>query len=221
MASLFSNFIRKNCITLLKFRKTSAVVSISCRLGKRKNVVRVASHLSESVDLRKRESNRRQHSKKFPYPVVAVLGIIAANYKDKEEEDSSATDVASQSQSQSVTPSSSHHEERIANGRFTKAARGTPKSLVRMREGYKTHTAKRKLEFEDGTDENEPPSRCQTRSTEADFQRKESIPHGTRLIDLDTFRGNLESCIHCRSGPLSFHNVMDEETTWAWPVHLS
>ncbi|KAJ7382536.1 hypothetical protein OS493_034427, partial [Desmophyllum pertusum] len=153
------NFIRKNCISLLKFRKTSAVVSISCRLGKRKNVVRVASHLSESVDFRKRESNRRQHSKKFPYPVVAVLGIIAANSKDKEEEDSSATDVTSQSQSQSqtVTPSSLHHEERIANGRFTKAARGTPKSLVRMREGYKTHTAKRKLEFEDGTDENEPP----------------------------------------------------------------
>lgn len=167
MATLFCNFVRvrKNYIprvsSLLKFRKRSAAVSSSCRLDNRKNVVRaVASQLSESVDFNRGESNRQQ--RKFPYKVISVLGIMTAN-NEEEEEDSSAThDV---SQDQTVTPFSSHHGKRNANGRFAKAATRN-KSLVQMREGYKTYTAKRKLEFENDTDENEPPSRRRTRSTE-------------------------------------------------------
>ena len=89
--------------------------------------------------------------------------------------------------------------------------------------------AKRKLDFEKTTDENEPPSKRNIRSTrvctavilylqknfvksikhafivfigniecvlQAAAEKEEALPHGTRLIDLDTFRKRLQSCTH-------------------------
>jgi len=96
--------------------------------------------------------------------LFAVLGIAAASSNDTEENDSPPTSSVSESLSAPSFPLSLH-EKRGANGRFTKAAKGTPKILMKMRQGYQKYTAKRKLDFENYTDENQPPSKRNTRST--------------------------------------------------------
>ncbi|CAH3030571.1 unnamed protein product [Porites evermanni] len=86
--------------------------------------------------------------------------------------------------------------------------------MALMQQGYQNYMAKRKLDFENITDENEPPSKRNTRSTQvstaAAAEKEAALPDGTRLIDLDTFRKRLQSCTHCQSGPLSFYSVGDE-----------
>ncbi|XP_020619174.1 uncharacterized protein LOC110056952 [Orbicella faveolata] len=84
------------------------------------------------------------------------------------------------------------------------------KNIGPMREASKSWSAKRKLVLESATDENKPPSKCQTRGAKAAMLQEESVPHGTRLIDLDVFHQNIKQCHFCHSGPLSFCNVKNE-----------
>ena len=126
--------------------------------GKRENVTRVTSLFStESVDRRKRESYRN-HDIKFLY-VYSVFGLVslaAANLNNKEGGNSPSSSLISQS----LSLSPSHHVKRSANGHFTKpTTKATPKNLDHMRCGYRNYIAKRKLEFENCTDKNEPPSK--------------------------------------------------------------
>ena len=66
-----------------------------------------------------------------------------------------------------TTPSSpSHQIKRSASGHFAKAAKGTSNKMALMQQGYQNYMAKRKLDFENITDENEPPSKRNTRSTQ-------------------------------------------------------
>ena len=95
--------------------------------------------------------------------LFAVLGVVVATLKDKEQENSPLV-----SECKNLTATSSNRE-RTLDGRFTKASKGTNKKLDQMREGYKNFVAKRKLELENFTDESEPPSEVckrQTRSSE-------------------------------------------------------
>ena len=166
MASLFRNIVRIKFTKLLEARNASVFVCIRHCFGKRRNITRVASLFStESVGYQKRESNYRKHHIKFPYvySVFGAVSLAAANLNDKEGGNSLSSSLTSQS----LSPSPSCREKRGANGRFTKpGAKGTPKSLEHMRRGYQNYTAKRKLEFGNCIDENEPPSKRETRSTQ-------------------------------------------------------
>ena len=166
MASLFRNIVWIKPTKLLEAGNASFFVCMGRCFGKRRNVTGVASVFStESVDFRKRESNYRKHHIKFSYvySVFGAVSLAAANSNDKE----GGTTPSSSLTSQSLTPSPSHHEKRGANGRFTKpGVKGTSKNLEHMRRGYKNYTVKRKLEFGNSIDENAPPSKRETRSTQ-------------------------------------------------------
>ena len=96
--------------------------------------------------------------------VFAAFGMAAASSKYTEVVNSPPTSLVSQSLSQSPFASPLHHRNRSVNGHFTKAAKETQENLVQIRQGYKNYVAKRKLEFENCTDENEPPRKRNTRS---------------------------------------------------------
>ena len=101
-----------------------------------------------------------------------------------------------------------------SNGRFAKSTEKDLRANLhykKLKEGFKSWAAKRKLEFENSSDENEPPSKCLARAAEVRFEMRdllliiitllsECIPHGSRIIDLDIFRDNLKQCCHCQRG---------------------
>ena len=163
MASLFRNIVRLKFTKLLEARNASVFVCMGRCFDKIRNITRVASVFStESVNYR--ESNYRKHHSDFPY-VYSVFGLVslaAANLNDKKGGNSPSSLT-----SQSHSPSPSNHVKRSANGRFTKpGAKGTPKNLEHARRGYQNYIAKRKLEFGNCIDENEPPCKRETRSTQ-------------------------------------------------------
>ena len=151
MASLFRTIVRLKFTKLLEARNASVFVCMGCCFGK------------ISVNYRKRESNYCKHHIKFAY-VYSVFGLVilaAVNLNDKEGGNSTSSLT-----SQSHSPSPSNNVKRSANGRFTKPGeKGTPKNLEHVRHGYQNYIAKRKLEFGNCIDENEPPSKRETRST--------------------------------------------------------
>ena len=165
MASLFRNIVRLKFTKLLEARNASVFVCMGCCFGKIRNITRVASVFStESVNYRKRDSNYRKHHIKFPY-VYSVFGSVslaAVNLNDKKGGNSPSSLT-----SQSHSPSPSNHVKRSANGRFTKPGeKRTPKNLEHVRRGYQKYIAKRKLGFGNCIDENELPSKRETRSTQ-------------------------------------------------------
>ena len=199
MASHFRAIVRLKFTKLLEARNACVFVRMGRCFGNTRNIARVASVFStESQNYRKREYNYRKHHIKVPYvySMIGSVSLAAANVNDKEGGNSPSSLT-----SQSSSPSPSNHIKRSANGRFTKhGAKGTPKNLEHARRGYQNYIAKRKLEFGNCIDENEPPYKRKTRSTQAATEREEAIPRGTRFIDLDVFRESLESCTHCQSG---------------------
>ena len=163
-ASLFRNIVRKNFINLREARNARRLASIDRRFRKRKDVyIQVTCYLSQSIDLCEREWYHKQR-RNFPNIVLAVFGMAAASSQDTEEGNSPPKSLVSQSLSHSPFVSPLHHGKRSANGCFTKAAKVTKKKLVQMRQGYKNYVAKRKLQFENCTDGNEPPPKRNTRS---------------------------------------------------------
>ena len=167
MASHFRDIVRLKFTKLLEARnaKVHVFVCIGRCLGKIRNIARVACVFStESENYRKREYNFRKHHITFPYvhSMIGSVSLAAANVNDKEGGNSPPPLTR-----QSSSPSPSNHVNRSANGRFTKhGAKGTPKNLEHMRQGYQNYIAKRKLEFGNCIDENEPPSRRETRRTQ-------------------------------------------------------
>ena len=163
MASLFRNIVRLKFTKLLEARNASVFVCMGRCFDKIRNITRVAGVFStESVNYR--ESYYRKHHSKFPYEysVFGLVSLAAANLNDKEGGNSPSSLT-----SQSHSPSPSNHVKRSGNGRFTKpGAKGTPKNLEHARRGYQNYIAKRKLEFGNRIDENEPLSKRETRSTQ-------------------------------------------------------
>ena len=166
MASLLRKIARKNFVNFVKARRLASFRQTFIK----GDVLRVLSNLPAFIDphnRHKRESHRKQR-RNFPCTLFAVLGIAAATSHNTEED---FLPTSSVSQSLSVTtpssPSSpSHQVKRSASGRFAKAAKGTPNKMALMQQGYRNYMAKRKLDFENITDENEPPSKRNTRSTQ-------------------------------------------------------
>ena len=165
MASHFRDIVRIKFTKLLDARNASVFVCKGRCFGKIRNIARVASVFStESENYRKREYNYRKQHIKFPcvYSMVGSVSLAAANVNDKEGGNSPPSLT-----SQSSSPSPSNHVKRSAYGRFTKhGAKGTPKNLEHMRRGYQNYIAKRKLDFGNCIDENEPPSQRETRITQ-------------------------------------------------------
>ena len=164
MASLLRNIARKNFVNFLEVLKARRSVSFGQTFIKGDNVLRVSSNLPAFIDPHKRESHRNQR-RNFPYTLFAVLGIAAAT-SNNTEEDSLPTSSVSQSLSVTTPSSPLHQVKRSASGRFAKAAKGTSNKMALMQQGYRNYMAKRKLDFETITDENEPPSKRNTRSTQ-------------------------------------------------------
>ena len=163
MASLLRKFARKNFVNFVNARRLASFRQ-TCIKG---DVLPVSSNLPAFIDphnRHKRESHRKQR-RNFPYTLFAVLGIAAAT-PNNTEEDSLPTSSVSQSLSVTTPPSSSHQVKRNASGRFAKAGKGTSNKMALMQQGYRNYMAKRKLDFENITDENEPPSKRNTRSTQ-------------------------------------------------------
>ena len=155
MASLFTNFLRIDCKKLLKIGRD------------KKCFLRVACHLPESLDPRKREREHSKQRTKFPHQVFAVAGIVAAS--DDETLDQNKEEGPEKSAVTQTTASTSHagHRDKRNNSGHFKKAEGTPKNLARMREGYTKYVTKRKLQYSDDCkDENERPSKRQRRRTE-------------------------------------------------------
>ena len=163
MAFLLRNIARKNFFNFLEVLKVRRSVSFRQTFIKG-DVLRVSSNLPAFIDPHKRESHRKQR-RNFPYTLFAVLGIAAAT-SNNTEEDSLPTSSVSQSLSVTTPSSPSHQVKRSASGRFAKAAKGTSNKMALMQQGYRNYMAKRKLDFENITDENEPPSKRNTRSTQ-------------------------------------------------------
>ena len=165
MASHFRDIVRIKFTKLLDARNASVFVCMGSCFGKIRNIARVASVFStESENYRKREYNYRKQHIKFPcvYSMIGSVSLAAANVNDKEGGNSPPSLT-----SQSSSPSPSNHVKRSAYGRFTKhGAKGTPNNLEHMRRGYQNYIAKRKLDFGNCIDENEPPSKRETRSTQ-------------------------------------------------------
>ena len=163
MASFLRKFTRKNFVNFVNARRLASFRQTFIK----GDVLPVSSNLPAFIDphnRHKRESHRKQR-RNFPYTLFAVLGIGAAT-PNNTEEDSLPTSSVSQSLSVTTPPSSSHRVKRSASGRFAKAAKGTPNKMALMQQGYRNYMAKRKLDFENITDENEPPSKRNTRSTQ-------------------------------------------------------
>ena len=164
-ASHFRDIVRIKYTKLLEARNASVFVCMGRCFGKIRNISRVASAFStESENYRKREYNYRKQHIKFPcvYSMIGSVSLAAANVNDKEGGNSPPSLT-----SQSSSPSPSNHVKRSAKGRFTKhGAKGTPKNLEHMRRGYQSYIAKRKLDFGNCIDENEPLPKRETRSTQ-------------------------------------------------------
>ena len=138
---------------------------MGCCFGKRRNITRIACVCSTaSEDYQKRESNYCKHHIKFPYvySVFRLASLAAANLNDK-----GSNSPPSSLTSQSLSPSPSHRKKQSANGRFRRpGAKGTPKNLKYMRRRYQNYIVKRKVELGNSIDENQPPSKRETRSTQ-------------------------------------------------------
>ena len=163
MASLLRKIARKNFVNFVKARRLASFRQTFIK----GDVLRVLSNLPAFIDphnRHKRESHRKQR-RNFPCTLFAVLGIAAATSHNTEE-DSLPTSSVSQSLSVTTPSSPSHQVKRSASGRFAKAAKGTSNKMALMQQGYRNYMAKRKLDFENITDENEPPSKRNTRSTQ-------------------------------------------------------
>ena len=163
MASLLRKIARKNFVNFVKARRLASFRQTFIK----GDVLRVSSNLPAFIDphnRHKRESHRKQR-RNFPCTLFAVLGIAAATSHNTEE-DSLPTSSVSQSLSVTTPSSPSHQVKRSASGRFAKAAKGTSNKMALMQQGYRNYMAKRKLDFENITDENEPPSKRNTRSTQ-------------------------------------------------------
>ena len=162
MASLLRKIARKNFVNFVKARRLASFRQTFIK----GDVLRVSSNLPaiDPHNRHKRESHRKQR-RNFPYTLFAVLGIAAAT-SNNTEEDSLPTSSISQSLSVTTPSSPSHQVKRSASGRFAKASKGTSNKMALMQQGYRNYMAKRKLDFENITDENEPPSKRNTRSTQ-------------------------------------------------------
>ena len=163
MASLLRKIARKNFVNFVKARRLASFRQTFIK----GDVLRVLSNLPAFIDphnRHKRQSHRKQR-RNFPCTLFAVLGIAAATSHNTEE-DSLPTSSVSQSLSVTTPSSPSHQVKRSASGRFAKAAKGTSNKMALMQQGYRNYMAKRKLDFENITDENEPPSKRNTRSTQ-------------------------------------------------------
>ena len=75
-----------------------------------------------------------------------MLGVVVANLKDKEQENSPLVTEYENLTATSLT------RERTPDGRLPKAGKGTNKKLDQMWEGYTNFVANRKLELENFTD---------------------------------------------------------------------
>ena len=165
MASLLRKIARKNFVNFVNARRLASFRKTFIK--SKGDVLRVSSNLPAFIDPHKRHKHEshRKHRRNFPYTLFTVLGIAAAT-PNNTEEDSLPTSSVSQSLSATTPLSSSHQVKRSASGRFAKLAKGTSNKMALMQQGYRNYMAKRKLDFENITNENEPPSKRNTRSTQ-------------------------------------------------------
>ncbi|XP_078382347.1 uncharacterized protein LOC144665040 [Oculina patagonica] len=116
-----------------------------------------------------------------------------------------------------TTPQRGVYNARDVSGRFFKVDKvrtienKKEKNRKLFQEGFRNYNVKRKLQFDNETQENEPPTKRMTRSLENAAKREEKRPKGSRLMDMETLTEGLKECSSCHRGPLSLTNIVSEE----------
>ena len=131
--------------------------------GLKKSFPAVLNSLSDSNNHRSRDTDDRNWRRPFTY--FAVLGVVNAT---ENEQISPKGDFHVCRPSEEDTPPY-HFNMRASNGRFAKSKEKDLRADLhckKLREGFKSWAAKRKLEFENSSNENESPSKCLTRAAE-------------------------------------------------------
>jgi len=104
-----------------------------------------------------RDTDERNWRRPFIY--FAVLGVANAT---ENEQNSPKGDSHIYRPSEEDTPPNPFNV-RTSNGHFAKSKEKDQRADLhrkKLKEGFKSWVAKRKLEFENSSDENEPPSKC-------------------------------------------------------------
>ena len=125
---------------------------------------------SNSHNHRSRDTDERNWRRPFTY--FAVLGVVNATENEQK---------SPKGDSHICTPSEQDNPPyrfnvRSSNGRF---AKGKEKDIrvelhcKKLKEGFKSWAAKRKLEFENSSDENQPLSKRLTRAAEVRFEMRD------------------------------------------------
>ena len=176
--NIASKFVKKkfwnSCASLFRFQNIYRTNKRHCPsvLNTKEKSTRFAG---TSINLYDRHANYSHEEKQrslLPH-VFAVFGVVCGGNSDENE--NSAKSGISQDVTPPVRTTGHPTSSRCTNGRFGKMKQR--KNIGPMREGLKswrlretpTPTAKRKLVLESATDENEPPSKCQTRSLKVKY----------------------------------------------------
>ena len=125
---------------------------------------------SDSHNHRSRETAERNWRRPFTY--FAVLGVVNATENEQKQP---------KGNSHICTPSKQDNPPyrfnvRSSNGRFAKSKEKDARAeqhCKKLKEGFKSWAAKRKLEFENSSDENQPPSKRLTRAAEVRFEMQD------------------------------------------------
>lgn len=159
--------LSNKCVSLAVSRIIKRVGYSKTILGHhvRANNSRILVDLFVVFDRRKRESHRHRETTHSQFPhIFAVLPALLGCTSDEDnlnnEENSSS--VSHTSKSRTETPTINRHNKRKLNGRFAKTS-----GKYKVVEPMIAASAARRLLFENNdelNDENEPPSKRQTRS---------------------------------------------------------
>ena len=140
--------------------------------GLKKSFPTVLNNLCHCNNHRSRDTSERNWRRPFMY--FAVLGVVNAT---ENEQKTPKGDFHICRPSEEDTPPY-RFNVRTSNGSFAKSKEKDLHADLyykKLKEGFKSWAAKRKLEFENSSDENEPPSKCLTRAAEVRFEMRDLL----------------------------------------------
>ena len=166
MSFLFcKHFYFKKCVTNFISQRLERILKAKFIVWSGPSTEKVENNLSSSHNIAVyRRYPRRSHRYISPH-VFAVFGAVySSTSEDKENPNGEENVLYTDDSRGTTTPAQSRHKKRDSNGRFAKAnVKGKVTDLMRT-----SLAARRKLVFDEG-DENEPPTKRQTRSDEVQF----------------------------------------------------
>lgn len=167
-------FLRQKLVTVSSFRNVYLSVRRlqilwSPNEGLKKSFPAV---LNKSDSHNHRSRGRDERNWRRPFTYFAVLGVVNAT-ENKQKSPKGNPHICTPSE-QDNPPY--RFNVRSSNGRFAKSKEKDIRvehHCKKLKEGFKSWAAKRKLEFENTSDENQPPSKRLTRAAEVRFEMRD------------------------------------------------